>query len=241
MPLKDVIRRLPDSVKYLPALWILRDFLRKQLFANPPGIDYPALREVDLANAKLFATRRGMIEAFRPVLLHKNVAEVGVLLGDFSAVLVDTLHPAQFIAFDTFQEQKRLGSDVFSNLTHREYYEKRMSIFNCDIIIEEGDGATNLNKYDDYYFDMIYVDADHSFEAVTRDAAVAKKKISDGGILIFNDYMIINHHDMHWYGVVAAVNKLVVEQGCEVVGFALDKDMFCDIALRHHKNRPAAR
>jgi hypothetical protein len=75
---------------------------------------------------------------------------------------------------------------------------------------------------------------------VERDAAVAKRKISDGGILIFNDYMIINHHDMHWYGVVAAVNKLVVEQGFEVIGFALDKEMFCDIAVRHRKNGAAA-
>src|SRR5205807_5487551 len=143
-------------------------------------IDYPALREADLTNAKLFATRRGMIEAFRPVLLHKNIAEIGVLLGDFSAVLVDTLHPAKFIAFDTFQEQKRLGSDVFSNLTHRQYYEKRMSMYDFNITIEEGDGATNLHKYDDRYFDMIYVDADHGFEAVMRDAAVARRKISDG-------------------------------------------------------------
>jgi hypothetical protein len=72
----------------------------------------------------------------------------------------------------------------------------------------------------------IYLDADHSFEAVVRDAAAAKRKISDGGILIFTDYMIINHYDMHWYGVVAVVNKLVVEQGFEVIGFALDRRCF---------------
>ena len=34
------------------------------------------------------------------------------------------------------------------------------------------------------------------------------------------------------YGVVPAVNELVVSEGWQVVGFALQQHMFCDIALR---------
>jgi hypothetical protein len=33
------------------------------------------------------------------------------------------------------------------------------------------------------------------------------------------------------YGIVPVVNKMVVNQGWKVLGFALQKHMFCDIAL----------
>jgi len=34
------------------------------------------------------------------------------------------------------------------------------------------------------------------------------------------------------YGVVQAVNKIVDEGGWKVTGFALEKNMFCDIAIQ---------
>jgi len=34
------------------------------------------------------------------------------------------------------------------------------------------------------------------------------------------------------YGVVPVVNKLIVDEGWRIIAFALQKGMFCDIALR---------
>jgi hypothetical protein len=34
------------------------------------------------------------------------------------------------------------------------------------------------------------------------------------------------------YGVVQVVNELIVSRGYEIIGFALEKNMFCDIAVR---------
>ncbi|MCM2511256.1 hypothetical protein ACVCIC_04940 [Burkholderia glumae] len=34
------------------------------------------------------------------------------------------------------------------------------------------------------------------------------------------------------YGIVPVVNEMVVNQGWKVIGFALQKDMFCDIAIQ---------
>jgi hypothetical protein len=91
---------------------------------------------------------------------------------------------------------------------------------------------------------MIYVDADHAYESVKRDAEISKQKVKDDGILIFNDYIMFDHYAVFdpkaslWYGVVQVVNQLVVYDEFEVIGFAFKKDMFCDIAVRRRRSNP---
>ena len=51
------------------------------------------------------------------------------------------------------------------------------------------------------------------------------------GLLVFNDYIMVDHHYGTPYGVVRAVNELVTASDWKVVGFALQQQMFCDIAL----------
>jgi hypothetical protein len=79
---------------------------------------------------------------------------------------------------------------------------------------------------------MIYIDAHHSYEAVRQDAANAKAKLKGNGILIFNDYTMYDHVNRGPYGVVQAVNELVVLEDWQVIGFALQSQMFCDVAIR---------
>jgi hypothetical protein len=49
---------------------------------------------------------------------------------------------------------------------------------------------------------------------------------------VFNDYTMCDHLVGEAYGVVPAVNELVVQENWEAVGFALHMHMFCDIAVR---------
>jgi hypothetical protein len=115
-----------------------------------------------------------MVEAFRPLLQGKMIAELGVAFGDFSEFLIKTLEPEQFFAFDTFHLHhapilwRKPSKEVFGDLTHREYYEKRFSKCSVPVIIEEGDGSTSLLKYPDRYFDMIYVDAANDYRSERR-------------------------------------------------------------------------
>jgi len=55
---------------------------------------------------------------------------------------------------------------------------------------------------------------------------------SADGTLIFNDYVMYDHLQRVEYGVVQAVNQLVIDGDWRVVGFALNHNMFCDIAIR---------
>jgi predicted O-methyltransferase YrrM len=127
-------------------------------------------------------------------------------------------------------------------MTHREYYAKRFSKSSVPVVIEEGDGSSSLLKHPDKYFDMIYVDAAHDYRSVKKDAESSKQKLKDDGILIFNDYIMFDHYAVTtpnagvWYGVVQAVNQLVINDDFEVIGFAFKKDMYCDIAVRRRKS-----
>jgi hypothetical protein len=76
------------------------------------------------------------------------------------------------------------------------------------------------------------VDADHSYEGVVKVAAVAVHKVKPNGLLVFNDYIVMDEFSKLRYGVVPAVNELVTQSDWKVVGFALEQRMFCDIALR---------
>jgi uncharacterized membrane protein len=67
---------------------------------------------------------------------------------------------------------------------------------------------------------------------VSRDAAISTQKIKPDGVLVFNDYILYDSSMGVEYGVVQAVNELVDSGAWRVAGFALDRSMFCDIAIK---------
>jgi hypothetical protein len=201
-------------------------------------LKYPALRTQDVADAKLFARRQDLVEYLAPQLRGGIIAEIGVLFGDFSDFMIRAIEPQLFVAIDSFGMHKvslfwggKTSSERFNGMTHREFFEKRFSERGAQVRCEEGDSYDALSKYPDKTFDMIYVDAGHDYNSVQKDADLSKKKLKADGILIFNDYIIYNHFEDNYYGIVPVVNDLVVNQGFEVRGFALQKQMACDIAI----------
>jgi hypothetical protein len=203
--------------------------------APPPG-DFPLLTGQHLDDARLFADRADMVRALAPS--GGVVAEVGVGLGDFSALLLEFTEPSSFVAIDTFQLHElpelwgRPTSEQFEGLTHAEFYRRRFAERAEQVVIEQGASWDALARYPDGHFDFVYVDAGHDYESVTADAAAAAAKTREGGLLIFNDYVMFDHMTASPYGVVQGVNELVVSTGWPVVGFALQHHMFCDIAVR---------
>lgn len=195
------------------------------------------LRAEHMRDARLFADRRDLIEALpRPL---PRIAEVGVALGDFSEFLIRALRPTEFIAIDTFvihQMEELWGKptfDIFGGLSHEDYYRRRLQTQSgCNVVVQRGSSFDMLARHDDESFDMIYIDADHTYPAVKRDAEVAIRKIKSSGVLIFNDYIQYDPIEKHPYGVVPVVNELVVEHGFKIIGFALQRLMFCDIAIQ---------
>jgi len=56
------------------------------------------------------------------------------------------------------------------------------------IVIRRGYSNTEVPKFDDDFFDMIYIDGNHEPEYVLEDAVLCFRKLKVGGIMIFDDY-----------------------------------------------------
>jgi hypothetical protein len=202
-----------------------------------PHKNFPSLSKNDIdRNARVFATRSDLIEGLN-VRRQGVVAEVGVALGDFSECLLQSLKPRLFVAIDTFELHTipelwgQSTALLFGQQNHLEYYRKRFAHYGERVRVDMAPSHEALAGYPDETFDLIYVDAGHDYENVSRDATLAARKINGDGVIIFNDYTMFDHLTGAPYGVVPAVNELITGSQWRVVGFSLQQHMFCDIAI----------
>lgn len=199
--------------------------------------EWPALTSKHLHDAKLYANRNDLV-----IDLYGrsggNITEVGVAAGAFSDVLIDHLHPDVFTAIDLFRMHTqpilwgRPTAQVFDGKTQLDYYAERISNGRCQVELIEGLSFRGLAVLEDESQDLIYIDAGHEYANVKRDCEVAISKMAPGGLLVFNDYIMFDHILNTPYGIVQVVNQLVDSSAWRIVGFALQNQMFCDIALR---------
>ena len=71
--------------------------------------------------------------------------------------------------------------ELFMNNT-RKYHDK--------MIIKRGYSKDRLLELEDNFFDFIYIDGDHRYEAVKNDAIVSFEKLKVNGYMLFDDYFI---------------------------------------------------
>lgn len=65
-----------------------------------------------------------------------------------------------------------------------------------------------VKRFEDNSLDFVYIDGDHSYEAVMDDIEVWIAKVKPGGILAGDDY-IRSHRDKRFYDVIGAVDDYV--------------------------------
>jgi hypothetical protein len=174
----------------------------------------PSLSTRHLHNCRVLPDRLDMLECLPSGGV---VAELGTREGSFASSIWSVCRPRELHLFDlSFEAFRKRGALPSSEGLH----------------IHEGDSSTELARFDDGYFDWIYIDADHSFEGASRDVAVAKRKIKPDGILAFDDYILWSHVEFMPYGVAQVVNRLCVEEDWEIVFLCLESTFYFKVALR---------
>lgn len=204
-----------------------------------PDEAYPQLTSAHFADARLFADRSDMLLALKP---EKGlvIGEVGVAAGIFSSFILEHLQPAIFVAIDLFDLHTKPNlwgtspQELFGSQTHRAWYEQHFASAGDRLRTMEGFSHECLATIPDGYFDILYLDADHSYTAVCQDIDSGARTVKPDGLLVFNDYVLQDHLGYNAFGVVRAVNELVIASDWRVVGFSLQRHMYCDIALRRH-------
>ncbi len=186
-----------------------------ELSPSPLFPPVPHLDDKHMLHAQLIPDREFLLTDCLP----KNsvVAEVGTQEGYFARKIFDNSMPREFHIIDI-------------DLSH--FRKKALIAETEQIIAHEGDSSTILAEFPDASFDWIYIDADHSYEGVRKDIEVAKNKVRESGMLVFNDYIYWSHLECYPYGVAQAVNELCINENWEIIYLALHPLFYNDVVIR---------
>ena len=161
--------------------------------------------------AYIFETRERMVRFCVPS--NSIIGEVGVFKGEFAKFL-HSLNPQKLILFDLFQGDTASGDQDGNNVQYANLDDEYKNISNWaltqqNIVLEKGDSSLMLFNYPNEFFDMIYLDGDHSYEGVRKDLEQAILKVKKGGWIMGHDYeMNMAKAKTRWsFGVSRAVNE----------------------------------
>ncbi|MGA3400722.1 MAG: class I SAM-dependent methyltransferase [Acetobacteraceae bacterium] len=196
----------------------IRDYLITHNEFYPGLYDGPRVvpRNELLANCRVLPNRLDIIARLPTA---GCFAEVGTLYGDFIVDVIEINRPSEVhlfdFSFEPLRPQNRARLDAFGHVTYN-----------------IGDSSTQLASFADAFFDIVYVDADHSYVGVLKDLHQALRVLKPDGWLVCNDYTLWDATQCLPYGVYSAINRFANENDLRFEFLALHPDGFHDVALR---------
>lgn len=207
---------------------------------KPMVLPAPELTEDHVRNARVLPNRTDVLHHLGT---QQRVAEVGVGFGAFSRQILRIMKPSKFVAIDTFQLDqpswtgRHAYREILGDKTHEAYFRELFAheIAAGQLSICKAFSHEALESFEDGYFDMIYIDAAHDYESVTRDLDVANRKTATDGYIVLNDFTVMDPLLLQHYDITRATQEFCLQHNWEMVCFALHRYMFCDVALRRMK------
>lgn len=146
----------------------------------------------------------------------KIVCEIGVFKGEFSKILLEKLKPDELHLIDIFDGEMCSGDKNGDNIVWTNL-DKEYSLLtetyknNKNVLLHKGYSEKILNNFIDQYFDLIYIDGDHSYEGIKKDLEISYSKIKNNGFICGHDYV-----SPRFEGVVKAVNEFCEEKKLKI-------------------------
>jgi hypothetical protein len=177
-------------------------------------------------------TKRELINLVNMIYPNGIGIEIGVLRGDYSKIILDRWSNGTLYMVDTW---RHIPEYIDLNGRDDEYHYQCM-VQTAKSVKEHEHRAHMIRMnsvecarlFPDEYFDFIYIDADHSYDAVKNDLNVWWPKIKRGGIFSGDDYIpedgdiwLINDNDgtseyAGKFGVRKAVNEFSDENRIKI-------------------------
>lgn len=134
-----------------------------------------------------------------------KVAEIGVSKGRLSRLLRQ--RTSNLYLIDSWQEATSESyiatHDDHAMLTQKRHDKNYQLASEVDAIIIRKDSVEASKDFEDGFFDLIFIDADHSYEGCSRDIKAWLPKVRIGGWLSGHDY------GDRQFGVTQAVDELL--------------------------------
>lgn len=122
-----------------------------------------------------------------------NYLEVGAFHGAnlLSVAVSYGLHPdSKLYCIDPWEDYDEYGEYKNQQSTNYDIFTKNVenSGLKSKIVVNRGYSNVEIPKFEDNFFDIIYLDGNHEPEYVLEDAVLCFRKLKKNGILIFDDY-----------------------------------------------------
>ena len=160
---------------------------------------------------KLLPTRTDLLH-----LLPKGlaIAEIGVFKGEFSKDILEICKPSRLYLVDLFYGITGSGDKDGNNITETNMAMQYSLIGirycnNPNVELIPSSSLCFLRGSDNDSLDVVYLDADHSYESVSCELALCRDKVKNGGYICGHDYA------PQW-GVKRAVDEFCEREGLEI-------------------------
>jgi hypothetical protein len=145
----------------------------------------------------------------------EKVAEIGVLRGECAQNILRS--PAtdiikDYIAIDPWRKWK--SGPEFSRKTQKDWDDDYKCVLQYiqrfpQLRIIRLPSLETAPLFKDGYFDLVFIDGDHSYDAVIANIKAWIPKVRDGGILCGHDYVATSRRRIGWYDVIHAVDDFL--------------------------------
>lgn len=147
--------------------------------------------------------------------VNKKVLELGSMVGMSSYVIASVAQELDCV--DVWSDtQEHLSHDPKQAQVYHSYISELPNMHeefkkNCSEFLESGKitmhrGYTQklADEFQNSHYDIVLIDADHSYEGVSRDYALYFRKVNPNGYVVFHDY-----GDEMWVGIMSFCHDLV--------------------------------
>ncbi len=176
----------------------------------------------------LLARREDFLKIFPK---NSTGAELGVFQGKFSRAIIEIVQPRELHLIDPwwkaagefYGEWSRYhnGGELLS--TRKAYEQARANVKAVDrkgvAVFHVEDDLECLARFEDGYFDWVYIDSSHRYDHTVKELELARRKVKPGGIIAGHDWRPDPNHIHH--GVYKAVHEFCRKYGWAV--FRLDR------------------
>lgn len=193
-------------------------------FAGVPGFYSRKIEKMQnyIKTNKLFTTFKNRNELIASLGHKQRVCEIGVFKGDFSEILHQKLSPSELHLIDLFDgitcSGDKDGNDiVYTDMSLEYQFLINKYIDDDSVYLHKGKSQEALARFDDEYFDLIYIDGDHSFQGVKQDLEISMRKTKTNGLICGHDYSKEKFPE-----VVSAVDEFCRDYNLEISGITND-------------------